>query len=384
MPAEIVWKALFFLMLVMGVLLPLLAWTERKQAAFLQAGRVTALRAEFRSFTLRGFFRPMAELERRLAKQDPVPTGANGVLHLTAPVLIALPVWVAIGVIPFAGVYSLDGVAQSMVIANPDWGILLVLMIGAFGTYGTVMAGWSTNNSGSLLASLRSAGQMISYQVGLGLSSVGLLMVYGTLQLQDMVVAQDASFRVFVLLEKLGLSLPNFLLGFPFVLPAWGIFLQPLAFALVTICLLAQSGRSPFDAALAPERVAHDPSGEAGVRSGLFYLAEQVHVVLIAAVVTTLFLGGWSLPWVSTDDVLGGLTPAMGARSATFVCIALHFASFLVKLLLMIGVQMAIRWTQPRFRYDQVMDLCWKVIVPLSVLNIFVTGAGLLLMGDQA
>jgi len=226
---------------------------------------------------------------------------------------------------------------------------------------------------------------MISYQVGLGLSSVGVLMIYGTLKLQDMVVAQDASFRVFLFLENLGVSLPDFLLSFPFVLPAWGIFLQPLAFVLFTICLLAQSGRSPFDAALAPsERVVDAPSEDAGGRSGLFYLAEQVQVVLIAGLVTTVFLGGWSLPWVSTDDVLGGLTPLMGESSATLVCIALHFTSFLVKLLLMIGVQMAIRWTQPRLRYDRVMDLCWKLILPLSLLNIFVTGAGLLLIGGRA
>lgn len=377
-------KALFVLAVVVGALLPLLAWSERRQARFV-GGPPPAGREDVPGVGFLAFLEPVADLWRLLMRADPAPSGANRWLHLAAPAFVALPGLLVFGVIPFAGVYTLSGVEQSLVVSNPDWGILYVFMLGAVASYGALMSGWASNDSASLLGSLRSCAQSLSYGAGLGLSVVSILMVYGTLQLQDMVLAQDASFRVFALPDALGIPLPDFLLGAPFLLPAWGIFLQPLAFVLFFVCLLAQGRCAPFDSLVVESDLAAGYRPEdLRVRSGLFYLAQLVQVVVIAGLLTTLFFGGWSIPWVRTEVALAALSPVFGRGPATWLCIGTHFSAFVAKVLLLIGLQLAIRWTLPRLRYDQAMDLCWKGVLPLSLLNVFLTGLGVLLIGGEA
>jgi NADH-quinone oxidoreductase subunit H len=220
---------------------------------------------------------------------------------------------------------------------------------------------------------------MISYEVTMGLSVVGIFMVFGTLKLQDMAVAQDATFRIFGFLEAFfGLTVPAWLDWVR--LPAWGVFYQPLGFLMFLTCIMAENKRPPFDT---PEGESEIIAGYhleySGMRFGLFFMAEFIEILVIAGLMTTLFLGGWSVPWASTATIIGAISPIFGEGFATGVCVIVHFLAFMAKVVVMIWLQMALRWTLPRFRYDQVMDLCWKIILPLSIANVFVTGFVILL-----
>jgi NADH-quinone oxidoreductase subunit H len=371
-------KSLFILIVMVAGLAPVITWIERKQSAVMQ-DRIGANRASVGGVTLLGLLHPLADVFKLLSKEDVVPTGANRVMHLISPIIAAIPAVIAFAVIPFGGVYVIGGETYSLVAANPDWGLLYIFAIGSIAMYGTVMAGWSSNNNWSLLGSLRASAQMISYEVTMGLSVVGVFMVFGTLQLQNMVVAQDATFRLFGFVETLfGGTLWGPL---DYVrLPAWGIFYQPLGFILFLTCIMAENKRPPFDT---PEGESEIIAGYhleySGMRFGLFFMAEFIEVLVIAGLMTTIFLGGWSVPWVPTDMLIGAVAGTFGEGFATGIAIIVHFLMFMGKVVVMIWVQMAIRWTLPRFRYDQVMDLCWKIILPLSIANIFVTGAFILL-----
>ena len=386
MPVEVIIKALFIILVVIGALAPVMTWTERKQSAVMQ-DRIGANRADIAGITVLGLLHPLADVVKLLTKEDVVPLGANRIMHLLAPVIAAVPAIIAYGVIPFGGVYTFGQDTISMVVANPDWGLLYIFAIGSIATYGTIMAGWASNNNWSLLGGMRASAQMISYEVTMGLSVVGIFMVFGTLQLQNMVIAQDTTFRIFGFLEYLipGFQLPGFLSSFPFVLPMWGIFLQPLGFLMFLTTIMAENKRPPFDV---PEGESEIIAGYfteySGMRFGLFFMAEFIEIVVIAGLVATLFLGGWTIPWVTTADFIGAVSPILGQGVATGLCVIVHFLMFMAKVVVLIWLQMSLRWGLPRFRYDQVMDLCWKGILPLSIANIFVTGAILLLLGDAS
>jgi NADH-quinone oxidoreductase subunit H len=376
-------KSLFILIVMVAGLAPVITWIERKQSAVMQ-DRIGANRADVGGLTLLGLLHPLADVFKLLSKEDVVPTGANRIMHLVSPVIAAIPAVIAFAVVPFGGVYVLGGEEFSLVAANPDWGLLYIFAIGSIAMYGTVLAGWSSNNNWSLLGGLRASAQMISYEVTMGLSVVGVFMVFSTLQLQDMVVAQDDTFRVFGFFETLfGLSLPPWLDWVR--LPAWGIFYQPLGFVMFLTTIMAENKRPPFDT---PEGESEIIAGYhleySGMRFGLFFMAEFIEVLVIAALMTTLFLGGWTVPWLPTETIIGAVAGIFGEGFATGICIIVHFLMFMLKVVVMIWLQMALRWTLPRFRYDQVMDLCWKVLLPLSIANIFVTGGFILLAGGSA
>jgi NADH-quinone oxidoreductase subunit H len=376
-------KLLFIVLVVAGLFLPLITWVERKQSAVMQ-DRIGANRADVGGLTLLGLLHPVADVLKLLAKEDVVPTGANRVLHQLAPVIALVPAIVTLAVIPFGGTYTLADTTFSLVVADIDWGILFVFAVGSLATYGAVMAGWASNSNWGLLGSMRASAQMISYEVTMGLSIVGLFMCYGTLKLTEMAAFQDDTFRVFGFLEQLfGLAVPGFLSWM--TLPTWGILLQPLAFILFLTCIMAENKRPPFDAPEGEsELVAGYHMEYSGMRFGLFYTAEFLEVPVIGTIVTSLFLGGWSIPWLSTAEIIGGISGVFGHGFATGVCIVMHVLSFLLKVVFMIWLQMALRWTLPRFRYDQVMDLCWKMILPLSIANVFVTGLVILLLERDA
>ena len=372
-------KLLFIVLVVAGLFLPLITWIERKQSAVMQ-DRIGANRADVFGLTLIGLLHPAADVLKLLSKEDVVPFGANRVLHQLAPVMALVPALVTLAVIPFGGVYTLGDTTFSLVVADIDWGMLFVFAVGSLATYGAVMAGWASNSNWGLLGSMRASAQMISYEVTMGLSIVGLFMCFGTLKLTEMALVQDQTFRLFGFLEHVfGLGVPGFLDWLR--LPMWGIFLQPLGFILFLTCIMAENKRPPFDA---PEGESEIIAGYhmeySGMRFGLFYTAEFLEVPVIGTIVTSLFLGGWSIPWLSTGDIIGGVGSVFGHGFATGLCIVLHVTSFLVKVVIMIWLQMALRWTLPRFRYDQVMDLCWKMILPISIANVFVTGAVILFM----
>ena len=368
MPVEVLVKAIFIILVIVGALAPVITWIERKQSAVMQ-DRIGANRADIGGITVLGLLHPAADVLKLLSKEDVVPLGANRFMHLISPLIAAVPAIVGFAVIPFGGVYHFGGETLSLVVADPDWGLLYIFAIGSIATYGTVMAGWSSNNNWSLLGGMRASAQMISYEVTMGLSVVGVFMVFQTLKLTDMALAQD---RIL------------WLLGF-IPLPAWGIFYQPLAFVMFLAAIMAENKRPPFDT---PEGESEIIAGfhleYSGMRFGLFYMSEFIEVVVIAGLVATIFLGGWAIPYLSTQTIVGGVGSVFNEGFANGLCILLHFLCFMTKVVVMIWLQMALRWTLPRFRYDQVMDLCWKILLPLSLANIFVTGFVLLLLRGQA
>jgi NADH-quinone oxidoreductase subunit H len=374
---EVVVKTLFIVLVMMGAFLPLITWVERKQAAIMQ-DRIGANRADVFGIRAIGLLHPAADVLKLFAKEDVVPAGASRFLHLAAPVIAIVPAIITLAIIPYGGVYEIGGKRVSLVVADLDWGLLYAFAAGSIATYGTVIAGWASNSNWGLLGSLRASAQMISYEVAMGLSVVGVFMVFGTLRLTDMAIAQDTTFRLLGFLERFGWVESIGWFGV-LQLPKWGIFLQPLGFLMFLTAMMAENKRPPFDVPEAEsELIAGYHLEYSGMRFGLFYTGEFLEVPVIGALVTALFLGGWSIPFLPQETILGGVTSVFGAGLATIVCIALHVGSFLAKVIFMIWFQMLIRWTLPRFRYDQVMNLCWKVLLPLSLANIFATGLVLL------
>jgi NADH-quinone oxidoreductase subunit H len=353
---------------------------ERKQSALMQ-DRIGANRADVFGIRILGLLHPAADVIKLIFKEDVVPEGANRGLHLLAPLIAAVAAIVSFAVIPYGGEYTVGDSTFSLVAADIDWGLLYIFAVGALGAYGTVIAGWASNNNWSLLGSLRATAQMISYEVTMGLSVVGVFMVFQTLRLPEMVHAQDTTFRLLGFLEVFGWvqALPAWTDWIR--LPMWGVFLQPLAFVMFLTAAMAENKRPPFDL---PEGESEIIAGYhleySGMRFGLFFMAEFIEVVVIAGLMVTLFLGGWSIPWLSTERIVGAISPFFGGGVANLLCMVLHVSTWLVKVCALIWLQMALRWTLPRFRYDQVMDLCWKILLPLSLVNAFVTGTILLLL----
>ncbi len=381
MEVEVVLKTLFIFAVVVMAFTPVITWVERKQSALMQ-DRIGANRADIAGIRVLGLFHPAADVIKLISKEDVVPLGANRFMHLVAPVISAVPALIAFAVIPFGGVYTFGDRVVSLIVADIDWGVLYIFAIGSVATYGTVIAGWASNNNWSLLGSLRASAQMISYEVTMGLALVGMIMCYGTFSLAEMAVSQDRTFRIFGFLEVFGLVNDIGWLGL-LRLPMWGIFLQPLGFIMFLTCMMAENKRPPFDV---PEGESEIIAGYhleySGMRFGLFYMSEFIEVVVIAGLITAVFLGGWSIPFLSQQTIIAGASVVFGVGFATGLCMILHVVTFFLKVIVMIYLQMALRWTLPRFRYDQVMDLCWKIILPLSLANIFVTGLFLLLAGD--
>jgi NADH-quinone oxidoreductase subunit H len=375
----VVIKTVFILLVAVAGLVPVITWIERKQSAVMQ-DRIGANRADVAGITILGLFHPIADVVKLFTKEDVVPQGANRALHLLAPLLAVVPAIIAFAVIPYGGVYRFGETTVELVVANVDWGLLYIFAIGSIAAYGAVLGGWSSNNNWSMLGSMRASAQMISYEVTMGLSVVGVFMVFQTLRLTDMAIAQDTTFRAFGFLEVLfGASVPSWLDWAR--LPNWGIFLQPLGFVMFLTAIMAENKRPPFDI---PEGESEVIAGYhleySGMRFGLFYMSEFIEIVVIAGIIATIFLGGWSVPYLPQEAIIGGVGSVFGTGFATGLCMLVHFLTFMTKLVAMIWLQMALRWTLPRFRYDQVMDLCWKILLPLSIANVFVTGLVILLV----
>jgi NADH-quinone oxidoreductase subunit H len=347
----------------------------------LAVGIVAASKVPANGFNLRliGLLHTMADGLKMLWKEDFIPKHGDRVLHSVAPMIALFPSLVVLAVVPFADVLCFatneaggilwtqvlqvvprDGVcaegAVPMQVANLDIGILFIFAISGTGVLGAAIGGWASDNKYSLLGGLRAAGQMVSYEVTLGLTIIGLIMIYSTLRLDDMVRWQGNN--------------------------AWGIFVQPFAFFLFFIAAVAETKRIPFDLPEGESEIVGYFTEYAGMKFGMFFFAEYIEVVTSSALLVTLFLGGWYLPFLHRD----GLTVAIGdvvllkyAMTHGSV-IALQVLTFLAKLLAVIWLQVVIRWTLPRFRYDQLMRLCWRGLLPLSVANVFVTAVVILVI----
>jgi NADH-quinone oxidoreductase subunit H len=342
-------------LIVVGMVLNLagiLGWIERKGSALIQ-DRVGANRASIFGFAGAGLVNTMmADPLKFLTKEDVIPTGVDRLLHTLAPCVNLFPALVAYAAIPFGDVLQVGDRVVNLQAVGLNVGILYVLAMMSLGVYGVVLGGWASNNRFSLLGGIRGSAQMISYELGMGLAIVALVMTYGTLDLQEMVRAQGHLIGGWI--------------------PGWGILYQPVAFFLFLCAGIAESKRVPFDL---PEGESELVSGYfteySGIKYLMFFMTDFVEVAVVAGLITTMFFGGWQVPYLLRD----GFHFPWGAVVALpqLVVVVLQLIAFTVKLLVFCWLQVLIRWSLPRFRYDQVMRLGWKGLLPIALLNVLAT-----------
>lgn len=312
------------MVIVLGFVLlavPMLIWMERKVLADIQARMGPNRVGPY------GIFQSFADGIKLLFKEDVIPNQVDRIIYLAAPALSMTCALAVFSVIPFGGLKPGAGTA---VAPDINVGLLVVLATMSMSVYGVVLAGWASNNKYSLLGGLRSSAQMISYELSLGLSVIGVLMLSGSLNLMDVVKAQQNS--------------------------TWYVLLQPIGFAVYLLSAFAETNRVPFDLPEAEtELVAGFHTEYSSMKFAMFFMGEYTFVLAHSALITTLFLGGWSGP------ILPG------------------FFWFLAKVFALVYFFMWVRGTLPRLRYDQLMSLGWKVLLPLALVNVFLTGIGITL-----
>ncbi len=335
---------------------------ERKVSAIIQ-DRIGANRASIFGFAGHGLINTLvADPVKFLLKEDVRPAGADRLLHTIAPVMAVMPAIAAFAVMPFGDVLEIAGRTINLQAASLDVGILYVLAMASLGVYGVVLAGWASNNRWSLLGGIRGSAQMISYEIAMGLALVGIVLTYDTFDLQEMARRQG-----------------ELIWGW---LPAWGIVYQPLGFVIFFVAGIAESKRIPFDL---PESESELVSGffteYSGAKHLLFMMSDFVEVVLVAALVTTLFFGGWQIPYLGREGFHfpWGTTIALPSLAVA----VLQVLSFSLKLVFFTWLQIVIRWTLPRFRYDQLMRLGWKGLLPASLANVVASAALVLISGSR-
>lgn len=369
MPIEAAFMAgkIGFVFFLLMNLAGLLGWVERKQSALMQ-DRIGANRASIFGIRAIGLFHPIADAIKAFTKEDFIPARAHRLFHTLAPFIALVPALTAFAVIPFGNTITIGGATTNLVIADLDVGILFVFAIMSLAAFGIVLAGWSSYNNYALLGGLRASAQMLSYEIVMGLTLVGVFMVYESLQLTEIARAQGEYFTIG---------------GMNTWIPKWGIFTQPLAFFLFLTAAIAESKRLPFDVAEAEsELVAGYFIEYSGMKFLMFWMAEFVEIIVISAVVATLFLGGWQVPWLHPDGVHVPFTTVVLSLPPLLISL-IGVGAFLTKMIVMIWFQMTVRWTLPRFRYDQIMRLGWKMLLPLALINVVLTALVLLaLSGD--
>lgn len=321
----------------------LLGWVERKQSAVLQ-DRIGANRADILGFRILGLFHPIADAVKMLTKEDFVPTGVNRLFHTMAPCFSLGFAFLGLAAIPYGGVVHVAGGTWSLVPIESPVGLLFVLAMLGMGLHGVMMAGWASNSNYALLGGLRGAAQMISYEICMGAILAAPAFLYGTLNLETMVEKQA-----------------GFLWG---MIPNWGCFTQPLAFILFLVAGTALSKRTPFDLPEGEAEIVGYHVEYSGMKFGMFLMTDFIETIVVSGLAVAIFLGGWQIPGVALDGLLGA---------------ALMLVSFITKLMVVLFVLMQIRWTLPRFRFDQLLSLGWKNILPLALANFLVTVWGIYL-----
>jgi NADH-quinone oxidoreductase subunit H len=337
----------FLIINVALVLVAFLVYFERKVAAHMQARQGPNRAGPI------GTFQSFADLIKMLRKEDTIPRGADKVVFWLAPIVSTIAAMGALTVIPFGpaanqpGYINVFGQHIDWFVADVSVGALLILAFSSLGVYGLIMAGWSSNSKYSLLGGLRSSSQVISYEITMGISLVGVFLLTGTLSLVGITVAQHP------FLHPLGT--PGF----------WFILLQPVAFMTFLTSAIAETNRTPFDLPEAESELVGGYHTEySGTRFMLFFLSEYVGMLTVSAVTSICFLGGWVSPFAAFID--GTNIPFISGLLGS----GIHW--LLLKMAFFIFLYYWLRWTLPRFRYDQLMGLCWKVFLPIALLNILI------------
>jgi NADH-quinone oxidoreductase subunit H len=336
-------------------------WLERKQSAIIQ-DRIGANRASILGFRLMGLFHPLADAVKMFTKEDIVPAGADRVLHTLAPFFSVFFVLAAFAAIPFGDRLVLGDRIIELQVAKIDVALLYVFAMLALGVYGVILAGFASRNNYALLGGLRATAQMISYEIALGIAIVGVVMIYGTMDLQEIVRGQGRNVGGWI--------------------PLWGIVVQPVAFLVFLTAALAETKRVPFDLPEGESEIIGYFVEYSGMKFGMFFLSDFLETIMVACLATTLFFGGWQVPYLMPD----GFHFPWGATLplSQWAYVLLGVASFSIKVVLFCLLFMQIRWTLPRFRYDQLMKLGWLGLFPISVANVLVTALVLAFFNERS
>ncbi|NUR53901.1 MAG: NADH-quinone oxidoreductase subunit NuoH [Acidobacteria bacterium] len=315
-----------------------MVWMERKVCAYIQ-DRVGPNRVGFE-----GLLQPFADVFKLLLKEELIPKSADKLLFTLAPIISVAAALTAFSVVPFGTETTLFGLLREplrLEVTDVNVAVLVIFAITSMGVYGIVLAGWSSNSKYSLLGGLRSSAQMISYEISYGLALAAVVMMAGSLSLREIVLNQSGYWW--------------------HIIPRWYLFLQPLGFLIFFTAGVAETNRAPFDFPEAEqELVAGYHTEYSSMSFGLFFLAEYVNMVTVSAVATSLYLGGWLGPFL--PDWLGWMW-------------------FLLKTLALLFFYVWMRWTLPRYRYDQLMEFGWKYLLPVAILNLIATAALVIWLG---
>jgi NADH-quinone oxidoreductase subunit H len=337
-------QTIFFLGVTLTVFMALqisaavMVYAERKVSAFMQQRYGPYLVGP------KGMLQPVADIVKLIFKEELKPKAADTLLFAAAPVISAMAAIAAFAPVPFGAATTFFGLLPEpmpLMVADINVAVLVIFAITSMGVYGIVLAGWSSNSKYSLLGGLRSSAQMISYELAYGIALATIVMLAGSLSLREIVDAQQGYWFGFI--------------------PKWYAFINPISFLIFTIAGIAETNRAPFDFPEAEqELVAGYHTEYSSMRFALFFLAEYINMVTVAAVATNLYLGGWHGPFIPE---------------------AYGWIWFLIKLSALCFGYLWLRWTLPRFRYDQLMSFGWKLLLPAATVNLLVSAAGVLYFG---
>ena len=322
-------------------------YAERKVAAIIQDRRGPNRAGPF------GLLQPVADGVKLFMKEEIIPLSSNKLLFILGPSLAMITAMLTSAVIPWGGEIDVFGRKVSLAIADVNIGILFVFGVVSLGVYGIMIGGWSSNNKFSLLAAVRGASQIISYELAMGLSLIALLMMTGSMSLSTIVTQQMSG------------SWGGFL--------GWNVWYQPLGFLIFLVCAFAECNRTPFDLPEAENELNFGYHQEySSMKLGFYLFAEYINMFISSAIMSTLFFGGYDIPFVNET--------ALAEKIGQNLTALLGIFSLLIKIVCFLFLFMWVRWTIPRFRYDQLMDLGWKKLIPLALANMLLTGAVILFL----
>ncbi|MGZ3789098.1 MAG: NADH-quinone oxidoreductase subunit NuoH [Bacteriovorax sp.] len=334
---EILIKSVVILAFPLGAL-PLIIHVERRGAAFMQKRLGPNRVGPF------GIFQPLADVAKFMFKEEVHPAHVRPFFYTAAPVVALVVALLPLACIPVAGPIEAFGRTIFPEVFRSDMGIFFAFAVSALGSYGILLAGWASNNKYSMLGALRACAQMVSYELSLSTSVVAMIFLYGTNDIHAMVSSQS-----------------GYWFGF---LPKWGFFYQPVAALLFLVGIFAESNRLPFDLAEGESEIVAGYHLEySSMKFALFFMAEYIHMIALSALFIIMFFGGY------------GLLPGMEilANKSPVLLVVLQMASLVIKIACMIWFFVWVRWTLPRFRYDQLMNLGWERLLPLGIANLIVT-----------
>jgi NADH-quinone oxidoreductase subunit H len=346
------------LLLLFGIALgaqvaPIMSWVERRQCAFIQR-RIGPNRVGFFKYRIFGLAQPIADAIKLLFKEDFVPPYVHKAFYVMAPVIPVMMGLAVTALIPWGSYVIVGDQTINLQAVSLNSGFLILFALSSLSVYGVTLAGWSSNNKYSLLGGLRASAQMVSYELAMGLSLIPLVLLWGTFDLQKIISHQS-----------------GVLFGF---LPSWGVFYAPVSFVIFLVTIFAETNRLPFDLAEGEaELVAGFLTEYGAMRWSLFFLGEYSMMFVMCALMSCLFFGGYELPWISQQDVVQFFMPTLGEAASRWILLPVGILVLLSKVILMMWFFVQVRFTIPRFRYDQLMKLGWVYLLPIALANLAIT-----------